>query len=54
MSLLPQNFDDEIASTLKNYRYRRNVDEVESGKERELKMRIAIEKRLNQKRNQGN
>ena len=33
--MLPQNFDDEIASTLKNYRYRRNVDEVESDKERD-------------------
>ena len=32
MSLLPQNFDDKIASTLKNYRYRRSIDidEVES------------------------
>ena len=32
--MIPQNFDDKIASTLKNYRYRRNVDEVESDKER--------------------
>ena len=30
LSLLPQNFDDEIASTLKNYRYRRTVNDTES------------------------
>ena len=30
MSLLPQNFNKEIASTLKNYRYRRTVNDTES------------------------
>ena len=30
LSLLPQNFDDEIASTLKNYRYCRTVNDTES------------------------
>ena len=34
-SLLLQNVNDEIASTLKNYRYRRSVVEGESDKERD-------------------